>query len=157
MTLVIVKRRAELSSEKCFFFLRLSRETEINHDQSQKSAVFTNDQRSAKHREKDSGVNRMPDVRVRTGADQLMVLFDLHFGAPVFPNRGSSPDGEDCTGQRQRPTHPTDPLIRRNKAVVQKIQDRRRKIVEQKKANNHERDVGEPGSDRFRFRRFFRP
>jgi len=155
--LVIVKRRTELSGEKCFFFLRLSRETEVNHDHSQQCAVFTNDQGSAKHREKDSGVDRMPDVRVGTRADQLMVLLDLNFGAPVFPNRGSSPDGEDCTGQRQRPAHPTDPLIRRNETVVEKIQDRRRKIVEQKKADNHERDVGEPGSDRFRFRRFFRP
>jgi len=155
--LVIVKRRTELSGEKCFFFLRLSRETEINHDQSKKSPVFTNDQGSAKHREKDSGVDRMPDVRVGTRADQLMVLLDLNFGAPVFPNRGSSPDGEDCTGQRQRPAHPTDPLIRRDKTVVQKIQDRRRKIVEQKKSDNHERNVGEPSSGRFGFRCLFCP
>ena len=86
---------------------------------------------------------------VGTGANQLMVLLDLHLGAPIFPNRGASPNGEKRAGRRKTRTDPTDPLIGGNETVIQKIQARRRKIIDQEKAHHQIRDVGEPGPNRF--------
>ena len=47
MTLVFVKRRAELGSKKRFLFLRLSGETEENHDKAQNGAVLADGQGGA--------------------------------------------------------------------------------------------------------------
>ena len=151
MTLVFVKRRAELGSKKRFLFLRLSGETEENHDKAQDGAVLADGQGGTTHGKKNSSVNRMPDMGVWARADQLMVLLDLHLGAPIFPNRGASPNGEHDSGKRNPRSRPADPLIRGNESVIEKIQNGRRKIVNQKKANYHVGNVGKPRADRFRF------
>jgi hypothetical protein len=107
--LVFLKRFTEIRCEEGLFFSRLSIETKEDDGESEQSTIFAYGERCPNYTYQHTGVNRMANVLIRSGADNLMSLLDGDCRAPIFAQVPARPDGEQNAGESYCAAQPRDP------------------------------------------------
>ena len=82
----------EFGAEQSFFFRRLPRKFQDCYQEGDQRAPFSNYQCRARHRHKQTRIERVPDVCIRTGPDEPMVHLKRDAGAPILTQAISRPD-----------------------------------------------------------------
>src|SRR5215471_14976694 len=92
---------AERLAKPAFLQAKLSPQRGDSNDQRQKAAPFSPDDRRARERKQQAGIDRMPYPAVRSAAHQFVILLQRHNAAPVAAEKHPGPDGEQETRQHK--------------------------------------------------------
>ena len=97
MSLVLAEYVPELLNEHGLFLPAFQTVPDHNQADAQNTSPFINYDCRSDGRKNDAGVDGVPQARVRTGTDKLMVFLDGDPGAPIFRQVITSPDCQPNT------------------------------------------------------------
>jgi len=128
----------ELCGQHGFFFPCFDPIAQDDEANSRDASPLVNGQSSAHRGQSDSGINRMPEMSVGPGADELVFLFESDSGAPILPQVPTGPksdcnaDPGECDARNGKSVCPTDNGMTKNADV-------RYAAEEQDKAKNFQK------------------
>ncbi len=142
---MFVKCRLELRGEKSLFSFRFYHEADRNYCKSHDRSILADCDCCSSHGQEKSGIDRMANSSVRTGADELVLFADGYLGAPVFSNVPSRPDCKGDSYDRQNCSQHCNPFPLAEKTPIQDAETRTLRIEQNKPAHhvNHMKQTRE--------------
>jgi len=117
---VLLEGFPELRGQHGFFFPCFNPIAQDDEADSRDASPLVNRQSSADRGQIDSGINGMPEMSVRPGADELMVLFESDSSAPILSQvptgtqSDSNADPGECDARNGKSVGPMDNAMTKN-------------------------------------------
>ena len=106
VTPVFGEARTEFLRQEEFFAARFKIKRDQDDKELKQHAHFSDGDGGAEKPEHYSGVNRMANVAIRAGANQLVAFFQCDDAAPIGAQVDTGPNGEGTTGSSEQRADP---------------------------------------------------